>query len=118
MGHQVVLPEGVEEYIEGKLDFTPGTLSGSKGATRKKQHDLIKKHYLKIKESNAILVINDHKPELKNYIGANSFLEMGFAHVLGKKIFLFNPLPDFEFYLEEILAMEPIVINGNLSKIK
>lgn len=118
LGHSVILPEGVEEYIKGELNFIPGTLSGGEGAKRKKEHDLIKKHYQEIQESDAILVVNYHKPKIKNYIGANTFLEMGFAHVLGKKIFLLNSLPQFDFYLEEILAMEPIVINGNLNQIK
>ncbi len=118
LGHQVYLPEGVKEHIEGKLNFVPGTLHGEEGAERKKKHNLIRKHYQKIKASDAILVVNLNKKDVKNYIGANSFLEMGFAYVLRKKIFLFHPIPELEFYKEEILAMEPIIINNDLSKIK
>ena len=115
LGHKVYLPEGVREHIEGKLDFVPGTLNGEEGAERKKKHNLIRKHYQKIKDSDAILVVNLNKKGAKNYIGANSFLEMGFAYVLRKRIFLLYPIPEFDFYREEILAMEPIIIRGNLN---
>ena len=42
---------------------------------------------------------------------------MGFAHVLNKKIFLFNDIPDM-FYKDEIKAMNPIIIDRDLTKIK
>jgi hypothetical protein len=41
---------------------------------------------------------------------------MGFAHALGKKIFLLDGIPNVS-YKEEILAMKPIVLNGNLERI-
>jgi predicted RNA-binding protein with PUA domain len=41
---------------------------------------------------------------------------MGFAYVLGKKIFLVNPIPDLN-YKDEIKAMNPIVLNGNIKLI-
>jgi predicted RNA-binding protein with PUA domain len=42
---------------------------------------------------------------------------MGFAHALGKKIFLLQGIPDLS-YRDEIMAMKPIILNGNLNKIK
>ncbi len=44
-------------------------------------------------------------------------MELGFAYVNDKKIFLLNPIPDLP-YKEEIEAVQPIVLNGDLSKIK
>ena len=61
--------------------------------------------------------MNYEKRGIKNYIGGNVFLEIGFAHVLGKKIFLLNEIPDM-FYKDEIESMDPIVLKGNLNKIK
>ena len=46
----------------------------------------------------------------------NSFLEMGFAHVLDIPIYLMQDVPDSN-YRSEMLAMDPIVINGDLSGI-
>lgn len=42
---------------------------------------------------------------------------MAFAHVLNKKIFLLNPIPQIN-YSDEIEAMNPIILNHDLSKIK
>jgi nucleoside 2-deoxyribosyltransferase len=71
----------------------------------------------KIRNCDAILVLNNlEKQGRKNYISGCSFLEMGFAHALGKKIFLLDGIPNVS-YKEEILAMKPIVLNGNLERI-
>ena len=65
----------------------------------------------------AILVANYEKNGVPNYIGANTFLEIGFAHVLGQKIFLLNPLPENSYIKTELEAVRPVVIHGDLSKI-
>jgi len=41
---------------------------------------------------------------------------MSFAYILKKKIYLLNPIPDM-IYTDEIIAMHPIVLNGDLTKI-
>ena len=72
----------------------------------------------KIKTSDALLVVNNSlKNGRKNYISGSSFLEMGFAHALGKKIFLLQGIPELS-YKDEIMAMKPIILNGNLNKVK
>ncbi len=118
LGHTVFLPEFVKEFINGKLSWELGSLNKEERAERKKEYNLIKKHWERIKKSDAILVLNYEKNGIKNYIGANTFLEMGFAHILNKKIYLLNELPKFDYLLEEIKAIQPIIINGDLSKIK
>ena len=42
---------------------------------------------------------------------------MGFAHILDKKIFLLNPAPETDFMAQEIQAMRPVVLGGDLNKI-
>ena len=79
--------------------------------------DILKYYFGKIGESNAILVLNLDKNGVKGYVGGSTFLEMGFAHVLWKKIFLLNEIPDMN-YTDEIRAMKPIVLNGKLEEIK
>jgi len=54
---------------------------------------------------------------VQNYIGGNTFLEMAFAHILDKPIYLQNPIPEI-LYKDEIIAMQPIILNGDLSRIK
>lgn len=80
------------------------------------QVDMIKRYFNLIAESDAILVLNYSKKETVNYIGGSVLMEMGFAYVLDKRIFLLNPIPEMS-YSDEIIAMKPIVINGNLTKI-
>jgi uncharacterized membrane protein (UPF0127 family) len=53
-------------------------------------------------KSDAVLVLNYDRKGIKNYIGGNTLMEIGFAHVLNKKIYLMNPIPEIEFYKSEI----------------
>ena len=104
MGHKVELPfmevpNGATEHSKMKIDL-----------------DLIRKHFKKIEKSDAILVLNLDKNGTKNYIGGNSFLEMGKAFDKGIPIFLLNEIPEVS-YKDEIVAMRPNILNGDLSKI-
>ena len=83
----------------------------------KYQHDAIREFWEPMQSADALLVLNYDKHGIKNYIGGNAFLEMGFAHVLRQKIYLLNPIPDMPYYGTEIIAMEAIVINGDLTRI-
>jgi len=113
-GHVCFLPEQVKEYASG-LIYNKG---GSEGAQKKIEHDLIRKHYNLIQDSDAILVLNYKKGDVDNYIGGNSFLEIGFAHILRKKIFLINSIPDINFIKQEIEAVQPVILGGDLGNIK
>ena len=84
----------------------------------KREYDLILWYYKAIKKSDGIIVLNLDKKGVKNYVGANTFLEIGYAHVLNKKIFLLNDLPDQSYIKDEIEAMNPIILNDDLTKIK
>ena len=119
MGHETDLPYTSLKIINGEMtmeEYLKEKEINGDGAFRKIKEDLIKRYYNKIKECDAIIVLNIDKNGIKNYIGGNVFLEMGFAHVLDKPIYLYNDLPDM-IYLDEIKAMQPIVINGDLEKI-
>lgn len=60
--------------------------------------------------------MNVDKHGQKNYIGGATFLEMFKAFDLGKRIYLLNPIPD-GMLTDEIIGLQPIVINGDLSLI-
>lgn len=120
MGHEVDIPLTSQKIIRGEL-----TLEGFKaekekngdGFVRKVKDDIIKRYFKIIGESDAVLVLNLEKKGVKNYIGGNTLIEMGFAHVLDKKTYLYNLIPEMS-YTDEIRAMQPVVIDGDLSKIK
>jgi len=77
----------------------------------------IREFWKAMQGADAVLVLNLDKNGMENYIGGNTFLEMGFAHVLNQKIFLYNPIPKNPFYQTEIIAMNPIIIDGDLALI-
>lgn len=58
--------------------------------------------------------MNISKNGIENYIGGNTLMELGFAHVMNKKIYLLNPIPEMS-YTDEIIAVQPAIINGDLS---
>ena len=111
--HKVFMGPLVNQYVNGKILYK----KGKEGAKLKIAHDLIRVHFRKIEKSDAILVLNYTKGKVKNYIGGNTLIEIGYAFYLGKKIYFLNPIPN-QSYTEELVAMEPIILNGNLSKIK
>lgn len=118
-GHSVEMPKTAEMILSGKLSLEQIMAEKASGRIheRMKELDILRYYFRKIKESDAILVLNPDKNGVKGYIGGNTFLEMGFAHVLGKKIFLLNGIPDMP-YAEEIRAMQPKVLDGRLEAIK
>ncbi|MCD6215577.1 MAG: hypothetical protein J7J92_00690 [Candidatus Aenigmarchaeota archaeon] len=119
LGHEVVIPKTAEMILNGEVTLKQIKQEKENGeiSNRAKKYDVIRYYFEKIKNADAILVLNYEKRGIKNYIGGNVFLEIGFAHVLGKKIFLLNEIPDM-FYKDEIESMDPIVLKGNLNKIK
>ena len=112
LGHEAHISSFVNEYV-GKSEKEKEKIT----IYHKTQKDAIRKFYEKIKISDAILVLNYDRRGISNYIGGNTLMEIGFAHVLEKKIFLMNPIPDIEYYRSEIESVRPVIINGDLTKI-
>lgn len=112
-GHIVLVPKSIE--LMDRVGFVHPTVDEAR-IEAKIEHDFIRAHFQKIEQADAILVLNYDKKEIANYIGGNTFLEIGLAFWLGKKIFLLNPIPEMD-YLTEIHAMQPVILNGDLTKI-
>ncbi len=81
-----------------------------------RKEEAMKLHFDKVAWSDGILALNYKKNDIDGYIGANTFLEMGLAFHLGKKIFILNVLPELSSK-EELLGMKPNIINNDLTKI-
>lgn len=112
LGHEVVLPEFTHDYAAMATIDRAHTES----IRNKVQHDLIRAHFNKIQAGEAILVVNIERNNVIGYIGGNSFLEIGFAFVLNKPIYLLYPIPECS-YRDEIEAMRPIILAGDITKI-
>ncbi len=130
LGHEVILHEHYRNWGSGQkaeINYDGDQLTldhkelikkieAKEHAKLKKENNYIKVHYEEILESDAVLVLNFDKNDIKNYIGGNTLIEIGQAYVNNKKIFLLNPIPKMS-YAAEIEAMEPIVLNRRLDKI-
>lgn len=113
LGHTIILPKFIHDYAQ--MDTLDKMHAES--AKNKVKYDLIRGYFDKIKEGDAILVVNVERKNIEGYIGGNSFLEMGFAYILNKPIYLLNKIPEMG-YEDEIEAMKPIILNGDFTKIK
>jgi len=113
IGHEVEIPYGVYQYLDNGKKHLPD----KERADQKIDQDLISRYFHLIKKFDVVLVVNVEKNGVKNYIGGNTFLEMGFGHVLQKVIYTLNPLPEEVGYLDEIKAIKPVILNGDLTLI-
>lgn len=112
VGHEVVIPPNAEKYASGELAME----TSQKSVENKINHNQIQEYFLEIKDADAVLVANYDKKGIKNYVGGNSFLEAGFAHVLEKKLYFLNDIPDM-IYSDELKAFRPVILNGDLKKV-
>lgn len=112
IGHIAFISQFAEGYL-GKTEKEKEELA----VHDKNEHDAIRKFWEIIKKSDAILVLNYDRKGIRNYIGGNTLMEIGFAHVLNKQIFLMNPIPDIEYYRSEIEAVSPVILDQNLNQI-
>ena len=118
-GHEVIIPKTSEMVLNKEVTIEKILEEKENGeiSERAIRQNSIRYYFEIIKKVDAILVLNFNKKGIKDYIGGNVFLEMGFAHVLDKKIFLLNEIPNMP-YKDEIRTMQPIVLSGDLTKIR
>ncbi len=103
LSHELWLEHGMEKGQDGELEFI-------------REYDLMRRHNEHMKRTDALVVLNYEKRNIPGYIGGGVLMEMGFAHVLHKPIYLLHTLPDVA-YRDEIEVMNPILLHGDLQKI-
>ena len=115
LGHSVILPNYYDDpMIEERIRNI------SIEEHQKFYVDSFKMSQQKSAESDCILVLNMDKitsDGIKyDYIGGSTLLEMYDSYLLNHPIYLYNEIP-FNSFRDEIIGMQPIVINGDLKKI-
>ena len=80
------------------------------------KRDSMEDYNKEIESSDAILVANYEKNNIKDYIGTNAIMEVGMAFNQKKKIFILNQIP--ENCKDEFQAIGVIELNGDLNKVK
>jgi hypothetical protein len=115
LGHTSTIPLGIESNLNDE------TLSDNLDSSLEFciTHDIMRKNFKQVADSDAVLVLNYKKNDIEGYIGVSALLEMGVAHYLKKKIFLINHTPDYKDarWAHEVAIMQPTIIKGDLTKI-
>ena len=113
----------VNEYPELKgISTYPGIITWAGDQDKVIPTSFSKFNFIKNSEDvmhniDAVLVLNYEKNGVDNYIGGATFLEMYDAFRLGKKIYMLNDIPK-GLLEDEIIGFKPVIIHGDLSKIK
>jgi len=68
------------------------------------------------KKNKIILIINETKNGIKNYIGPNTFAEIAFGFHFEKQIYLLNDI--YEPYKDELINWKVKCLNGDITKLK
>src|SRR5579859_2238937 len=116
LGHDAQVPHGIEPHL---IDQTfVDTLDANKDFCI--ENDIMRQCFQLVAESDAVLVLNHKRNNIDGYIGVSALMELGVGHFFRKKIFLFNPIPSYSDHrwVHEVEIMQPVIINGDLSKIK
>ena len=118
LGHQPMMHEDMFGVADGTAKELEDIRNNVEHSELKRKYGYIKWWYDSIRNIDSILVLNYDKNGIKNYIGGNTLIEIGFAHVSNKKVFLLNPIPEKAPYVDEIKAMADVILKGDLSKIQ
>ena len=115
-GHEVLTPVGIVPHLrdESFVDDLDRNL------TFCINNDIMRKNFKEVSKADAVLVVNNTRNNIDGYIGASALLEMGIAYYLRKKIFLLNNIPNYNNvrWAHEVAIMQPVIIKGDLKKIK
>jgi hypothetical protein len=79
-----------------------------------KKAALIRAHFEEVDKADAVLVVNEEKRGVQNYIGGNVLMEMALAFHAKKPIFILNGIPEGSSTEEEVRGVLPILLNGKI----
>jgi hypothetical protein len=116
LGHTAEVPLGIESHVKDK-EFVDNLDDNLEWCIT---HDIMRRNFKQVAESDAVLVLNYKRNGIEGYIGISALMEMGVAHYLKKKIFLFQHTPDYKNarWAHEVAIMQPTIVHGDLTKIQ
>lgn len=115
LGHEANIPYGTEPHLKD-LKFVDSLEENMKFCI---ENDVMRENFREVAKHEAVLVLNKKRNGIEGYIGVSALMEMAIAHYLGKKIFLWNPVPHYNNvrWAHEVAIMQPVVIDKDLSQI-
>jgi hypothetical protein len=113
--HRILTNNKVPAIIPANDDKDYLSISKIEFARYKRRASLKYIKEIRRQETLGIIVINNEKHKIKNYIGGNTFAEIAVAFSHRKKIFLLNETPDF--FMDELNAWGTIELKGCLDPV-
>lgn len=118
LGMDVLLPMSAEEMNEtGDFCVESSKTWFENPADFYKKTDYMRDHLRKIDKGDAVLITNFEKDGVSGYIGGNVLLEMFYAWLHGKPVYVLHPVPEDLPLYEEVIGLNPIILNGNIKEI-
>lgn len=116
LGHKVQIPTDAKLITKGKHNHNDLDADFKHCL----ENDIMRTHMKFAQKCEAILCLNYDKNNIHGYIGAATLMELGIAYLNRRKMFLWQKLPNFndQRWAHEVRTMQPIVIDGDLTKIK
>jgi hypothetical protein len=117
MGHVAEVATDIQKFLDDPSFTTDNHEENYKHAL---ETDVMRKHFNLIVKSDAIVVLNYTKNGIPGHLGTSCLMEMAIAYHFKKKIFLLHEPPDArkEKSTHEVLIMQPIILDGDLTKIR
>src|SRR3990167_5211110 len=81
-----------------------------------KKAKLMRQHFKKVVECDAILVLNYEKKGMQGYIGGNGLMEMALAFHVRKPIYILNPVFESSPLSKKKWVLTPWFLNGTLKR--
>lgn len=82
----------------------------------KREHSMLHFSEIANERTDIVLIVNEDKEKIKNYIGPNSFAEIAMAFYFGKKVYLKNDI--YIPYQDELVGWGVIPLKGEINKIE
>jgi len=111
LGHVITVPNSYDQPFKEEEAKKLGSEEH-----REWKGKMIRLQKEKVTANDCVLVLNFEKNGQPNYIGGATFLEIFQAFDQGKKVYLYNPIPNSNFK-DELIGMGVEVIDGDLGKI-
>lgn len=115
MGHTVFVPHDTQTHVDNPslVDDLDTNLA------HVREQDVMRKCFSLVADSDAVLILNLERNNMAGYIGVSTLMEAGLAFFLKKKLFVMYPIPNHKVarWAHEITLLDPVLLNGDLTKI-
>ena len=116
LGHIVNVPIGMYEYLRDSL-LVDNFEENLKFCI---ENDITRKNFQQVVVADVVLVVNHKRNNIEDSIGISALIEMSIAHLFKKEIFLLDDSPSYQEHpwAQKVAMLRPIVLKGDLQKIK